>query len=68
MQFNFESAINDYTKAIELQPDRGLYYMGCGNAYLLNGELEKAKPDLEKAVELGETRAKKLLRQLPITK
>ncbi len=65
MQFNFESAINDYTKAIELAPNRGLYYMGRGNAYLLYGKPEKAKSDLEKAIELGETGAKKLLRRLP---
>jgi len=65
---NYDLAIKEYTKALELETREkqlGLLYTNRGIAHLFNDEPERAKPDLEKAVELGEERAKQFLRQIP---
>ncbi len=69
-QQKFDEAIADFSKALEIDAEyaRGLNYMNRGNAYLQKGDNERARKDLEKAVELGEIRAQTLLRELPLTK
>jgi tetratricopeptide (TPR) repeat protein len=69
-QEQHDQAIADFSKALEIDPEyaNGLNYMNRGNAYLQKGDKERARKDLERAVELGETRAQALLRQLPLTK
>lgn len=49
----FEKAIENYTKAIELKPDYADAYYYRGGARLRLGEREKAKADLATARNLG---------------
>ena len=48
-----DKAIQDYTKAIELNPDHAEAYYNRGGAFLRLGEPEKAKSDLVTARNLG---------------
>ena len=48
-----ERAIEDYTKAIELNPNYADAYYNRGGAWLRLGEPEKAKSDLATARHLG---------------
>ena len=48
-----DKAIENYTKAIELQPDYADAYYNRGGAFLRLGEREKAKSDLTIARKLG---------------
>lgn len=47
----YEFAINDFQKAIELDP-RAKYYVKRGNTYAKIDQLDKAKEDYEKALEI----------------
>ena len=43
---NFDKAIEDYSKAIELNPNLGLAYYNRGEAWLHLKEWDKARSDL----------------------
>ena len=45
-------AINDYTKAIQLDPDYDLAYYNRGLAYVRLGEYQNANADKDKACSL----------------
>ena len=49
----FDKAIADYTKAIELKPDYADAYYRRSKAWLHLGEIEKAKADMKTASEIG---------------
>ena len=49
---DIESQIDDYTKAIELEPNNGKAYNNRGASYYNLGEYEKAIDDYSKAIEL----------------
>ncbi len=48
-----ELAIEDYTKAIELEPDNADAYYRRSKAWLHLGEVEKAKSDMKTASSIG---------------
>ena len=48
----FDTAIKDYTKAIELNPNYAEAYYNRGNAYYKKGEFDTAIKDYTKAIEL----------------
>lgn len=48
-----KKAYSDYTKAIELNPNKGLYYVGRAIIYKKN-EIKKAEEDIAKALELSD--------------
>ena len=48
----YEKAINDYNKAIDLNPDYVSAYNNRGTAYFSLGEFEKAIEEYDKAIEL----------------
>ena len=50
---DFERAIADYTKVIELKPDFAEAYCNRGEAWLHLKEWEKAKSDLTTAKDMG---------------
>ena len=50
---DYELAIKNYTKAIELKPDYADAYYNRGGAYLRLGKREKAKSDIATARDLG---------------
>ena len=52
MKGNYDRAIADLTRAIELTPDYALAYELRGKAYQKKGDLDRAKPDLAKAKQL----------------
>jgi tetratricopeptide (TPR) repeat protein len=58
----FESAISDYTQAINLDPDFGQYYYNRGGAYFTIEKREEARNDWQKASELGIEEAENMLK------
>src|SRR5262245_26279051 len=48
----YDSAIADYTKAIDLKPDYAEAYNDRGFAYYLKGDFERAISDYTRAIEL----------------
>ena len=52
---NLEQAIQDYSKAIELDPDEGLTYLNRGLAYADSSHPEQAVVDLARYLELTPT-------------
>ena len=48
-----KGAINSYTRAIALDPDHMLSYLGRGQAHLARKEFDQACKDLDRAVTLG---------------
>jgi tetratricopeptide (TPR) repeat protein len=48
-----EKALDDYSKAISINPKESGNYSSRAGIYIALGEMEKAKADLEKAVELN---------------
>lgn len=50
--FDDESALQDYLKAVSLSPDVAIYHSNLGNAYKNLKNLEKAKEEFKKAFEL----------------
>ena len=52
----YKKAVNDYTKAISLQPDADVYY-NRAIVYLHLGKKEKAQKDFEQAARLGHPKA-----------
>lgn len=53
-QKNFKEAINNYTLAIEIQPNH-IYYSNRANAYLELNQYEECIEDCIKAIELDKT-------------
>ena len=54
---HYVSAIDDYTKAIELNPDVAEYFSTRGEIiYRTGGDLNSALEDLNKAIKLDEKR------------
>ena len=53
-QLDYEKAISDYSKAIELYPDDWLNLYIRGSLYLKQGEKVKGDADLKKSKELKE--------------
>ena len=51
-QKDYDGAIENYTKAIELNPNDAIAYNNRGNAYCNKGECDKAIADYNKAIEL----------------
>ena len=56
-QGQYDEAIVEYTKAIELEPQLAIVYNSRGLAYHMKGELDKAIADFDKAIELDPSRA-----------
>jgi len=50
----YEQAILEFNKAIEIDPDYGDAYFGRGLAYAEKGEVAKAVSDLEKCIKLSD--------------
>jgi tetratricopeptide (TPR) repeat protein len=50
---DYDRAITDYTKAIEINPGDALAYYNRGNAYQGKGQYERAISDYNKAIELN---------------
>ena len=59
---DFNEAISDYTKAIEIDPDDADYYYNRGNSKKELGVLKGACTDWRKAAELGDTDAAEFVR------
>lgn len=51
---NYQAALIDFTKAIELQPNNARLYFGRGYTYLKMEDFQKAIIDFDKAVEFTE--------------
>lgn len=51
-QQQFDAAITEYSKAIELDPEYAVAYNNRGRAYYEQGELDSAISDFDKAIEL----------------
>jgi tetratricopeptide (TPR) repeat protein len=69
MSKNYDSAIANYTKAIQADPKNAEAYFQRGKAYNFKDETEKAKADFKKVVELTPDteqgkKAKQLLNKL----
>jgi len=54
-----EKALDDYSKAISINPNEAGHYSTRSGIYLALGETEKAKADLEKAVGMNQKDAAK---------
>lgn len=50
---NYEDAIDDYTRAIQLDPKLAPAYVGRGTVFVITGRFEKGIADLTKAVQLN---------------
>ena len=48
----YDQAIKDFNRAIELKPDDALAYNNRGNAYQYKGEYDQAIKDISRAIEL----------------
>jgi len=49
---SYERAIADFDKAVELEPNGAVAYIGRGTAWGMKGELDKAIADLDQAIRL----------------
>ena len=49
---DFEAAIEDYSRAIDLDPENALFYSGRAVAYNLKKDFEAAIEDFNKAIDL----------------
>ena len=61
MAKNFKEAINNYTLAIEIQPNH-IYYSNRANAYLELNQFDECIEDCIKAIELDKTFSKSYYR------
>ena len=48
---NIDKAIEDFTKAIQYEPDYAEAYYHRGNTYFLKGEFDRAIEDCDKAIQ-----------------
>ncbi|MFH1102579.1 MAG: tetratricopeptide repeat protein [Pseudomonadota bacterium] len=60
---NLPEALSSLNRAIELNPEKGVYYYGRGRAYLVSGEKEKAITDFKRAAVLGNEDARRYLKE-----
>jgi tetratricopeptide (TPR) repeat protein len=58
---DFDKAVSLVNKAIEMEPQNGLYLYGRGRIYLLNGKKDRAMEDIKKAAELDDEDAQAYL-------
>ena len=49
----YDVAIRDYTKAVELAPERALPHVNRGAAYFKKGDYDKAWADVKECQHLG---------------
>jgi len=59
----YDRAIFDYSKAIEIDPNLARPYDNRGTIYMLTGDTEKACSDFVRACELGECSAYEMLEE-----
>ena len=52
MKGDLDSAISDYDKAIQINPDFAAAYVNCGYAYYTKGEFDRAISDFDQAIQL----------------
>jgi len=57
----YDEAISDFTKAIEIKPNYARAYRMRGEAYFNKGQYDKAIPDLKKAIGLILKKEKELV-------
>ena len=57
----YDRAIIDATRAVELQPATAAYYRTRGQIYAAMGLLSAARQDFQRGAALGDTEAKKKL-------
>ena len=50
---NYEKAISEYNRAIEIDPQYADAYIGRGGVYQVKGELDKALADYDKAISIN---------------
>lgn len=62
----YDKALIDYNKSLELDPESAVTYKRRGQAYLGLGQTDKAKADFEKALALNpnDEETKTLLKEL----
>jgi len=63
----YDAAISDLTETLKVEPDMRGALWSRGMAYIRSGKLRIGRRDIEKAAELGNTRAKKWLKEHPAT-
>jgi tetratricopeptide (TPR) repeat protein len=59
----FSQAFSSIDRAIEIEPQNGLYYYGRARVYLLSGDTERAQADFSKASALGDEDAADYLKK-----
>ena len=59
---DFDKAVSLVNKAIEMEPQNGLYLYGRGRIYLLNDKQNQAMEDIKKAAELDDEDAQAYLK------
>jgi Flp pilus assembly protein TadD len=52
----YDKAISDYTKAIEINPRDAVTYTNRGLAYAQKGQFEMACSDFKRACQIGESK------------
>jgi tetratricopeptide (TPR) repeat protein len=57
----FAKGVSSINRALEIEPQNGLFYYGRARVYLLSGDKEKAMPDFRKAAQLGDEDAQAFL-------
>jgi tetratricopeptide (TPR) repeat protein len=60
-QEDYERAITDYSKAIQIAPEDGQYYYARGNSYIASDNRALARDDYKRAVQLGYEQAREEL-------
>jgi tetratricopeptide (TPR) repeat protein len=59
----YDMALRQIDKAIELNPEKSVYYYGRARVHLLSGDKQKAISDFEKAAEMGSRDAAQYLKR-----
>jgi Flp pilus assembly protein TadD len=60
----FEKALTDYSRAIELEPMDFGFYRNRGTLYVRVGKNDKAIQDFQKAAKLGDEKTQELLKKI----
>ena len=64
LDYPFQEVIGDFNVAIRINPSKGIYYAGRGNAKIQNGQKQAGCLDLSKAGELGFSQAYEYIKEL----
>jgi Flp pilus assembly protein TadD len=64
----FDQAISDSNKAIELNPNLAMAYVNRGGAYAQKGQFDHTISDSNKAIELNPNLAMPMLRKVSLTR